>query len=308
MKNNILYLLNTTSNEGKGGEMWEKAKHLFPEVNDETLDILKIDNLTQLIKEKKPEIIGIIGGDGTINRVVSAVLEIPKEKRPMLSIIPFGFGNALSYSLGVDTIAKAASVLKKQPYTVDMDIFKTNIPDRPLGLFNISIGFDAKIVHHRMKDRYIWGRSYIMSAIKSFFVHPQQRLTITVDDSFVLETTATSLSIANCPVIGHNFVLAPNAQLNDGLLDCTLFSSKIAYFSNLRFKGFKHPLYSEEGKVYFKANKKVKVKGDPYIQIDGDAFYKQKEFEVTVQKNEIRFLCNKKSEIDMNADPFLEKK
>ena len=158
-----------------------------------------------------------------------------------------------------------------------------------------------------MKDRYLLGRSYILSAIKSFFVHPQQRLTITVDDSFVLETTATSLSIANCPVIGHNFVLAPNAQLNDGLLDCTLFSSKIAYFSNLRFKGFKHPLYSEEGKVYFKAKKNVKIIGDPYIQIDGDAYYKQKELQVTVIKNEIRFLCNEKSQVDMNADPFVAK-
>lgn len=308
MKKNILYLLNTTSNEGKGGEMWNKSKHLFPGDNNHPVDILGVDDLTTLIKEKNPDIIGIIGGDGTINRVVSAMLDIPKEKRPVLSIIPFGFGNALSYGLGVDTITKAARVLREQNNTIDMDIFKTNIPDRPFGLFNISIGFDAKIVHHRMKDRYLWGRSYILSAIKSFFVHPQQRLTITVDHSFVLETTATSLSIANCPVIGHNFVLAPNAQLNDGLLDCTLFSSKIAYFSNLRFKGFKHPLYSEEGKVYFKAKKKVQIKGDPYIQIDGDAYYKQKEFEVTVIKNEVRFLCNTKKQVDMNADPFVEKK
>src|SRR5205814_2349495 len=112
---------------------------------------------------KHPCIILVIaGGDGTINSVCQAVLKL--SKKPTLAILPFGFGNALAYCFGVETLEKAMAVITNPKYTVTIDSMKTNLPTSPIGMFNISAGFDARIVHTRNKYRYIGFRSYSISA------------------------------------------------------------------------------------------------------------------------------------------------
>src|SRR5581483_7101692 len=152
----------------------------------------------------------------TINSVCREVLKL--KKRPILSILPFGFGNALSYCLGVERIEKAVDVLQKQPRTVTIDVLKTNINDHEIGVFNIGVGFDAKIVHNRITYRYIGLRSYIISALRSYLFHPEQEMRFTIDHAVTLNATASALVIANCPILGQNFVISPGAKLNDGFL------------------------------------------------------------------------------------------
>ncbi len=288
MKKNTLFLINPKANEGRSLVHWERATNRSKQFGN-PYDITKIGSIKKLILQKKPDILAVIGGDGTINSVCESILQIPKKNRPIIAIIPCGFGNALSYCLGVETIQKALVLLQNPKDVVSIDILQTNFADRPIGLFNISVGFDASIVHGRMNDRYIGFRSYVLSAVKSIVTHPKKMLTITVDGVFTFKVIASSLVVANCPVIGQNFVVAPDARLNDGLLDCTLFSTKFAYLTNLRFKGFKHPLYSAGGKVFFKA-KSIQIDGDPFVQIDGDPFVRQEGVRIEILPKALTFL------------------
>jgi diacylglycerol kinase family enzyme len=247
-------------------------------------------------------LIVIAGGDGTINAVCRTVLKLPK--KPRLTILPFGFGNALSYCLGVESMEKALDVIKKQEHAVTVDLLKTNIPNHNVGVFSVSVGFDARIVFNRQHYKYIGFRSYVLSAVRSIISHPEKEITLTIDKSVSLTARASCLVIANCPVIGQNYIVSPNAKLNDGVLDCTLFSTKYAYITNLRVKGFKHPLYSELGKVRFKASH-IMIEGEPYVQIDGDPVLQREGVEIEIMPKQVTFLRNKKEQIDQMYLPFV---
>ncbi len=297
----IVYLINPKSNEGNAMKLWRKMIKQYDFLPKEPLDITRI-SLEKEVKKRQPKLIVIAGGDGTINAVCSLLCTM--EKKPCLAILPFGFGNALSYCFGVESMEKAIAVIKKPQHSVTIDLLQTNIAKHSIGVFNLSVGFDARIVFNRQHYRYIGIRSYILSAIRSFVLHPEQEITLTIDKKVTLTAKASSLVIANCPVIGQNYIVSPNAKLNDGLLDCTLFSTKYDYLTNLRFQGFKHPLYSELGKVRFKASH-VRIEGEPYVQIDGDSVIQKEGIEIGIAPMQITFLRNSNSEINQLYLPFV---
>lgn len=302
MLENVLFLINPTANENRSMQAWEAARKKYSFLPAQPINVLTLSDMTAYIQERNPDVVVISGGDGTINKVCTAIL--PLNKKPKLAIFGMGFGNALAFSLGVETTEKAMHVLLQRPHEVTIDLFKTNLPSYPIGTFNISVGFDARTVYHRMNDRYIGVRSYILSGIKSFFLHSNKPMVFTINHSVTMHALSSSLVIANTPVIGKNFVIAEGARMNDNLLDCTIFSTKYAYFSNLRLHGFKHPLYSTKGKVQFKATH-IRVEGEPFVQVDGDPAILKEPLEVAVLPSQITFLAN--SQEHLQYTPFVKK-
>jgi len=302
MNNKILYLINPLANENTALKRWGKIHDKFPYLPKNPIDVTQIPNLNEFIKEKKPKTIVIIGGDGTINKICQAIL--PLSTKPDLTIIPLGFGNALSYCLGVETVEKALYVIRNKSEKLEIDLFKTTIPEIPIGVFTMGIGFDGQVVHTRMYQKYIGVRSYALAIITSYFTHIEKMLTFTIDNNITMAAMASVLMIANAPTIGRNFISSENAKLNDGLLSCTLFSSHYAYLTNLRLKGFKHPLYSEKNKVNFSA-RHIKISGDQMAQIDGDPAIHVKPIEIEVLPKSVTFLRNKIEDIVLPSVPFI---
>lgn len=300
----ILYVINPKSNEGTAQNLWKKAQIHYPLLPQNPFDITQ-DVLEDYIQKHHPKLIVIAGGDGTINAVCKTIFYL--KKKPLLAILPFGYGNALSYCLGVETMQKAFDVIYQQKHTVTVDLLKTNIVNYPIGVFSVSVGFDARIVFNHQQHRYIGFRSYILAALRSLLSHPEQEIAFTIDKKVTLYARASSLVIANCPVIGQNYIVSPHAKLNDGVLDCTLFSTKFTYITNLRFQGFKHPLYSELGKVYFKATH-LRIEGEPYVQIDGDPMVQREGVEIEVLPAQVTFLRNTKENINQIYLPFVTSK
>lgn len=300
-QNDILFLLNPLANEGNAGKQWKKLAAKFSLPKD-PVDVTKVSDLGAFIFAKNPKVIAIAGGDGTINSVASAIM--PFAKKPSLALMPLGFGNALTYCFGVETAEKALFVLKNQPQHVAIDVFKTSIPEIPYGFFTMGVGFDGQIVHTRMYHRYIGLRSYILATIRSYLTHAAKRFTITVDHTTTFTAHVTALIIANAPTIGRNVTLSEDAKMNDGLLNCTLFSSNYAYLTNLRIRGFKHPLYSEQNKVYFQA-KHIAITGEQFVQIDGDPAIRTNPIEIEIVPKAVTFLANKSANILLPSVPFL---
>ena len=300
---NTLFLINPYSNQGAAKKIWQKACKKYSILPTDPVDITKVD-VAKLISKKKPDLVVIAGGDGTINSVCTVVAGM--KNKPILSIIPLGLGNALSYCLGVETLKKAVDVLENSDKKLTIDLMKTNLPERTHGVFSISAGFSAKIVFQRQSYRYIGWGSYILSGIQSLFSHPENEMTFIIDRKVKLVAMASSLIIANSPVIGLNYMVAPKARLNDGFLDCTLISTKYADITNMRLRGFKHPLYSELGKVRFKA-KHIQIEGEPFIQVDGDPIKRNEKIEIEILPLAITFLRNSDSNIDQEYMPFIGK-
>lgn len=296
-----LFFINPLANEKFAMKIWQKTQKAFPLLPN-PIDITKIPNLSLYIQEKNPKLVIIGGGDGTINAVCHAILSL--KAKPDLAIFPLGFGNALSYSLGVDTLAKAYTVLINQPKKNTIDLFHTSLSAIPTGVFTMGAGFDGRIVHARTHYRYIGLRSYTVSIIRSFFEYRNKPIVVTIDKSVNITATISSLVLTNAPTLGKHFLVAEHAKLNDGQLDGIIFSSHYAYLTNLRLRGFKHPLYSEENKVFFKA-KHLRIEGNPYVQIDGEPLQLKDALDVEVIPNAVTFLRNDDKEIALPEVPFI---
>lgn len=300
---NVLYLVNPTANDGRAMDYWQGVRGYCKDAPIDPVDMTKITDLPSFLAEEKPQIIVIGGGDGTINVVCKAVLTLPD--KPLLAVLPLGYGNAVSYCLGVETIKKACDVIHRRPKTITIDLFKTTIPQFPIGVFTMGVGVDGRIVDTTARYRYIGIRSYVISGIISAIQHVEKILTLTIDKRVTISGTAAALAITNAPIIGKNFTQSDDAKLNDGLLSCILFSSNYAYFTNIRLRGFKHPLYSEREKIYFKA-KHIRIEGDHYVQVDGDAMIHREPIDIEVLPRAVTFLRNDTASIVLSPLPFVE--
>jgi diacylglycerol kinase (ATP) len=153
----------------------------------------------------------IVGGDGSINEVGSALAGT----KVALGIIPAGSGNGLSRSLKVPlNIAKAVkNIANFNLRTIDTGLAN----DRPF--MNVAgMGFDAYVANkfHKAKMRGLW--KYMVLGLRSLGEYQPQKYVFNAD-GLVFERIANVISIANSPQYGNNALIAPNAVMDDGMLD-----------------------------------------------------------------------------------------
>ncbi|MEJ7826962.1 MAG: YegS/Rv2252/BmrU family lipid kinase [Segetibacter sp.] len=156
----------------------------------------------------------IAGGDGTVNQVVSSV----KEKNICFGIIPAGSGNGLAYTAGIPkNPEKALDIILKTDFGY-VDAFTIN------GKFSCmlsGLGFDAQVAHDFANKASRGLLTYTHQSLFQYFkAHPYQFEVLL--DGFSFYTDAYFISIANSNQFGNNFTIAPNASLDDGLLDIVI--------------------------------------------------------------------------------------
>lgn len=215
MERRALFIINPIS----GG----KKKEGVPELINKHLDadaftavIVFSDGIAharQIAKEalNKFDLIVAVGGDGTVNEVASAIVGTDTP----LGIIPFGSGNGLSRFLGIPMNAKQAIKTLSTGHTILIDSAKMN--GKPF--FNMAgMGFDAhisEVFSHTRKRGFF---TYLKSSIQEIAKYKPQTYRLEIDGK-PFNREAFMLSFANSSQYGNNAHIAPNASVQDGLLD-----------------------------------------------------------------------------------------
>jgi diacylglycerol kinase (ATP) len=172
---------------------------------------------TELARElaREAEAVFAFGGDGTIREAACGLLGTPAA----LGILPGGTANVLARALGLpaDPVA-AAGVMGALPVR-PLDVGLAG--DHPF-LMMASTGIDASVLaalDTRLKWRFGKG-AIVYQGLREWWRYPYPRLAITADGDPV---TATFAAVANIPLYGGSFRLAPDARPDDGWLDLVLF-------------------------------------------------------------------------------------
>jgi diacylglycerol kinase (ATP) len=153
----------------------------------------------------------VIGGDGTVNQVTGALCHLPVR----FGIIPVGSGNGLARAAGIPTKPQQALALIFAGTAKKIDAFKIN---NQYSCMLSGIGFDAQVAHDFANKSTRGLMMYTQQSILNFFkAHPYQFEIVL--DNFSFYTDAFFISIANSNQFGNNFTIAPEANLQDGLLD-----------------------------------------------------------------------------------------
>ncbi|MGM0855992.1 MAG: lipid kinase YegS [Pseudomonadota bacterium] len=165
------------------------------------------------------------GGDGTVNEVMNGLMRLEASRRPAMGIVPLGSANDFATSVGLPLepaeALSAALTLDDDPIDVVKLSAESDSDSATSYYVNMMTGgFGAEITSStpKMLKRMLGGGAYsLMGALKAWR-HRSYRGTLHWADQ---EESASLLllAIGNGRQSGGGQVLAPNAKLDDGLLD-----------------------------------------------------------------------------------------
>jgi YegS/Rv2252/BmrU family lipid kinase len=266
----ILFIINPIS----GGHNKAKIINAIPKLLDKSrFDISyalakhagHASTIAKKAVENLIDIVVAVGGDGTINEIASQLVNTDT----VLAIIPCGSGNGLARDLGISLHYKKAI---KQINTLHIKPIDVGVCNH-LYFFSLTgIGYDAKVAYafNRGKKRKFLG--YAWAVFKDFFYSSDQDYEIVLENETITDKFFF-ITAANCSQWGYNVKVAPDAQLDDGVLNL-IFCKKPSFFSLFPFsikillgKSTSSPFITKKTskKISISSNKKF------FYHIDGDA-------------------------------------
>ncbi len=172
-----------------------------------------------------------VGGDGTINEVTNGLVAAAQgnggwengEAAGVLGVIPIGSGNDFAFALGLraNDIARACERIAAGNSRL-VDLVHV-VDERSHGLFfcnNLGAGFDAAVNIEARKLKRVRGfLLYLVAVFRTLALDYRMPLARILGEGVDFHMPITLASAANGPRTGGGFLMAPDARVDDGVLD-----------------------------------------------------------------------------------------
>ena len=279
MKMKLALIANSHSKEVKNQNLSPDLKKKFLERN------IRFDLFTtqyhghafEMVKQisiGEYDAIVTMGGDGTNYQVLNGLLKYHGDKQlPPMGILPVGRGNSFARDLQIFSIEDGISALGRQA-TRKVDVCRFS-QDKDAYYFVNLMGFGFVTDVAKTAARFKWAADF------SYVVGVFHRLLGLDFHEMVLEIDGTVISGKNCFVeicnskyTGGNMLMAPEAQIDDGMFDVVVLSplSRLSLISTLPklFKG----THGENPAIQFIKAKSASVYTQPPKTLlpDGEIF------------------------------------
>ena len=220
MKKRMLVIVNPISGVGRQKKI---ERILNDNLNKDLFDYTvryteHIHHGTELAREGAMQgfdVITAVGGDGSVNDVISGM----HGSNATLGIIPCGSGNGLARCMKIPlTPALAIRVLNQENEgTIDTIILN----DKYYIASIAGVGFDAFIAR-LMKSAKLRGFSaYLNLILREYPSYESKDYTLVIDGKEI-HRKAWFTTFANSNQFGYNAAVAPQAKLDDGLIDISI--------------------------------------------------------------------------------------
>jgi YegS/Rv2252/BmrU family lipid kinase len=201
------------------------AKKLFLEVFETQKAGHAVELATQA-KQKGFEFIVAAGGDGTVNQVINGVLAAKNDSSPALGLLPLGTGNDFARMCGLSTDPQRLVDLIEinQPKWVDVGRITCHhsVGTKVVSYFinACSIGMGPAVVQRLENSRRVLGPTltYWKAITTTFLTHRPQEIQ-SKTPTWEWQGKIRVLAIANGRSFGNSIYIAPDALIDDGVLD-----------------------------------------------------------------------------------------
>lgn len=268
------------------GRAWKTANNLRPiaqEFKGEltwsgTVYPTHAIDLARQAAEEGCDMVIAMGGDGTVHEVMSGLMQVPAEKRPVMGVVPIGSGNDFAYSIGITQKADhaLAHALKAEMIKpVDIGVMTDEHGRKEYFDNTLGIGFDAVVTIRSHTLPIVKGfLMYLTAVIQTILLnhHPAQLKIETDKEKW--ETNALMVTLCNGPREGGGFMLSPDSKNNDGTMEFVIVNkvSRLMMFRLVpEFMSGTHMRFKQ---VRMGEYKKFSLSSDSplYIHADGEIF------------------------------------
>lgn len=236
---------------------------------------------------QKYDAIIAVGGDGSVNDVVSGIKA--SKTNTILGIIPCGSGNGLARHLKIPLSPRKATEVINNYYCKEIDTIEMN---NKTYVSIAGIGFDALVANKfsSTKSRGLKAYTEIILSEYPFYKPATYRLNI---DGVEMERKALFISFANSNQFGYNAVVAPSANLCDGMIDvCIVKMIPIIHLPIIAQLVYtKH--FDLSGHVEIIKAKNITVYNNEYewVNLDGEAVKLDKKLEIAINNKSLKIIC-----------------
>jgi diacylglycerol kinase (ATP) len=214
------------------------------------------------------KIVIVMGGDGTIGEVIRGIVG----SKATLGILVGGTMNDIAASLGIPEDIEAACELIASGQTRQLDLgqIKTDKYKKFYFFMVTVIGLTATL-YPKVKKIPKGDLSSLKEAVITFLNYkPKPEVFLTLDDESKIKVNTMLVTIANTPLIASKNLVAPEASMEDGLFDISVFpdfskAEVLGYFARTAKEG----LIPDGNLQRFRA-RKIKVKTSPELAIAAD--------------------------------------
>jgi diacylglycerol kinase (ATP) len=163
-------------------------------------------------------VIGAAGGDGTVHEVANGLL---RAARPDISLAIYPIGSANDYAYALRARPEWWLEQNAQPGPRTVDVGSMQVPGGRQRYFvnGIGIGFNGSVTIESRRIKFLQGNFlYTLALLRAMWSrYDMPLITATLDDTKrQVRTLAFSIALGRRE---GNFILAPNAELDDGLFD-----------------------------------------------------------------------------------------
>lgn len=236
------FIINPNSRSGKGGLIWNQLEDTlkkqkiefqahFTEYRGHAAQISQ--KLSSTASKEDPVTLIAVGGDGTIQEVLSGVSDL---STILFGYIPTGSGNDFCRSMNIPRDPQKAleQILNCKTHT-PMDVpYLSCIPDSGRFAISCGIGFDAAVCHEvsvtpmkKILNRFGLGKLvYLFVALKQILFLKPAPMSIVLDNDQKIEFSKVYFAaVMNQKYEGGGFKFCPAANPSDGFLDVIVIDS-----------------------------------------------------------------------------------
>jgi YegS/Rv2252/BmrU family lipid kinase len=178
--------------------------------------------------EQGYDLVIAMGGDGTVHEVMNGLMQVPEDRRPVLGVVPVGSGNDFGHGISASTNPSEAlnRAINGAPSTVDLGLMTDGHGRREYFDNTLGIGFGAIVTIRSHRLPLLRGfLMYLTAVIQTILLdHNPINMQIEVDGK-KMEESIIYLILCNGPREGGGFLVAPDAKIDDGILDYAIITN-----------------------------------------------------------------------------------
>jgi len=237
-KGKISFVVNPESRAGATRKRWPRIRemaevHLGPIESHLTTATGDATGITRRCLGEGASLVVCVGGDGTLNEVVNGFMQEdgPARQRALLAYIPVGTGCDFARSVSIPRDVEGALdvITRGETRLIDLGrlIYTDSRGQRVVRYFDnaVSFGIGGAVVA-RVRDyaRFCGPHTaYFFSLLSSIFLEGKKQVRLKIDGHAEAFFKAWHVVTANGRFQGHALEVAPDASIDDGLLDVLVF-------------------------------------------------------------------------------------